>query len=679
MKIKMGMKVILTNLITIVIFIAVCIVLFITMGQLKENQYWVSHTYEVISEGEEILSYMVDQETGMRGFLATGNENYLEPYINGKKGFSKLMAELQKTVSDNPVQVERLQKIEQAASDWDEKAASVFIELRREIISHDTLNSKVMSRMNDGIGKLKMDTFRAAISAYERNPIADEILTDMVNMETGLRGYIAASDEQFLEPYNNGKSDIVTHLAQLNIPRITILANDWIDNYSELQLNDTREALIFRDIKDLNDEMSKNIGKTYMDGIRADINDFVGMESNLLVTRNETADRQRTTANLIILFGSIIASAVAIILSLIVTKTITNQIGGEPDEIAGIVQKVASGDLQITFDQRKAVGIYDYMKQMVNKLTEIVGIVSSGTEQIVSASTELASGNQDLSNRTEQQATALEETSSAIEEMNSSIKSNADNTRTADQLSSDALEKTEDGSKAVGTMIVSMNEISTSSNRIADIIEVINNIAFQTNLLALNASIEAARAGEQGKGFAVVAVEVRKLAKRSDKAASEIAEIIKTSNKKVDEGVDIANKAGDTLTEINGAVKKVTALVGEISAASQEQLSSVSQIDQTLASLDENTQKNAALVEEAASSTEELSAQAQELNSNMRFFKLSRSAESRTLIGNRKEEGVQLINEPVKSEKAITGITPSDSETYEVFSNMGEEDEFAEF
>jgi len=649
------------------------------MGQLKENQYWVSHTYEVISEGEEILSYMVDQETGMRGFLATGNENYLEPYINGKKGFSKLMAELQKTVSDNPVQVERLQKIEQAASDWDEKAASVFIELRREIISHDTLNSKVMSRMNDGIGKLKMDTFRAAISAYERNPIADEILTDMVNMETGLRGYIAASDEQFLEPYNNGKSDIVTHLAQLNIPRITILANDWIDNYSELQLNDTREALIFRDIKDLNDEMSKNIGKTYMDGIRADINDFVGMESNLLVTRNETADRQRTTANLIILFGSIIASAVAIILSLIVTKTITNQIGGEPDEIAGIVQKVASGDLQITFDQRKAVGIYDYMKQMVNKLTEIVGIVSSGTEQIVSASTELASGNQDLSNRTEQQATALEETSSAIEEMNSSIKSNADNTRTADQLSSDALEKTEDGSKAVGTMIVSMNEISTSSNRIADIIEVINNIAFQTNLLALNASIEAARAGEQGKGFAVVAVEVRKLAKRSDKAASEIAEIIKTSNKKVDEGVDIANKAGDTLTEINGAVKKVTALVGEISAASQEQLSSVSQIDQTLASLDENTQKNAALVEEAASSTEELSAQAQELNSNMRFFKLSRSAESRTLIGNRKEEGVQLINEPVKSEKAITGITPSDSETYEVFSNMGEEDEFAEF
>ena len=377
-------------------------------------------------------------------------------------------------------------------------------------------------------------------------------------------------------------------------------------------------------------------------------------------------------ANLLIWIVLVIASIAGVVIAMITIKSILNQLGSDPSELQIIADKISKGDLRNENQKKEknAQGVYLSMIQMQSKLTEIVDISLTGSEQIATASEQLSSGNQDLSNRTEQQATALEETSSAIEEMNSSIRSNADNTGSADQLSRDALEKTSDGSAAVDTMITSMNEISVSSNKIADIIEVINNIAFQTNLLALNASIEAARAGEQGKGFAVVAVEVRKLAKRSDKAASEIAEIIKTSNKKVDEGVNIANNAGDMLTEINGAVKKVAALVGEISAASQEQLSSVDQIDKTLSSLDENTQKNAALVEEAASSTEELSAQAEELNTNMQFFKLSRSSQS--------------VNKPVKKEvTAVRLIEDSgkadESDAYETFSTMADESDFAEF
>ncbi len=683
MKIKLGAKIILVNLITIGIFLAVSVVLFVTIGQLKENQFWVSHTYEVISDGEQLISHMVDQETGMRGFLATGNEAYLEPYINGKTGFSEMMDELQITVNDNPVQVERLKKIEQSALSWDKEAASVFIDIRREIVSYDALHNAVMMRMNDGTGKNKMDSFRTAITPYEGNHTADEILMDMVNMETGLRGYIATGKGNFLEPYFAGKRDIAGHLNDFNIPRITTLANDWINNYAEIQKKDMEEALTLQNREDLNAEMSKNLGKTYMDGIRVYISEFVDMESGLLITRNETADRQRNVANIVIVFGALFASAIAMILSLLVTKTITKQIGGEPDEIADIVKTVAEGDLRVQFDQRKAVGIYDSMKLMVTKLTDIVGLVSIGTEQIASASTQLASGNQDLSNRTEQQATALEETSSAIEEMNSSIRSNADNTGSADQLSRDALEKSGEGALAVKSMIESMNEISVSSTRIADIIEVINNIAFQTNLLALNASIEAARAGEQGKGFAVVAVEVRKLAKRSDKAASEIAEIIKTSNKKVDEGVDIASKAGEMLGEINNAVKKVTALVGEISAASNEQLSSVDQIDKTLSSLDENTQKNAALVEEAASSTEELSAQSQELLTNMKFFKL----DGRNTAYRSKPKSLPKPNNSPTNAPKSTGVTLIDdrnvshgeSDTYETFSSLADESDFSEF
>jgi len=261
--------------------------------------------------------------------------------------------------------------------------------------------------------------------------------------------------------------------------------------------------------------------------------------------------------------------------------------------------------------------------KMVEKLREIISTVMAGSQQVSLASDELATSNQNLSSRTERQAAALEETSSAIEQMNATIRSNTDNTTQATQLSSEALDKTSIGTRSVNQMVDSINDIDTSSRRIGDIIEVINNISFQTNLLALNASIEAARAGEHGKGFAVVAVEVRKLARRSEKAASEITEIIKESNDKVSDGVKVASETREYLSAIQDSVQRMSNLINEIALASSEQLASVDEIDKALSSLDENTQQNAAMVEEAAASTEELSAQAQELKSNVSYFILN--------------------------------------------------------
>ena len=386
----------------------------------------------------------------------------------------------------------------------------------------------------------------------------------------------------------------------------------------------------------------------------------------------------RAMIMIIVILG--IAILLGVVIAILTVTSILKQLGSDPAELEILSQDIARGDLMAKDGENleSSIGVYNSMLVMKDKLTEIVSSVLAGSEQIASASEELASGNQDLSNRTEQQASALEETSSAIEEMNASVKSNADNTASADQLSRDAVTKAEQGAVAVKEMVTSMNEINDSSTRIADIIEVINNIAFQTNLLALNASIEAARAGEQGKGFAVVAVEVRKLAKRSDRAASEIADIIKDSRSKVEEGVDVANSAGGMLEEINAAIKKVTALVAEISAASQEQLSSVDQIDKTLASLDENTQKNAALVEESASATEELSAQAQELNTTMQFFKLDLSDRKK-----RKETtAVRLLKEPKKpaaKSEPTSESKPDSFDSYETFSDLAGEGEFDEF
>jgi len=210
-----------------------------------------------------------------------------------------------------------------------------------------------------------------------------------------------------------------------------------------------------------------------------------------------------------------------------------------------------------------------------------------------------------------------------MEEMGSSIKSNGDNSLSADKLAQETNKKADDGTKTVDQVVASMTEIDGASKKIADIIGIMNDIAFQTNLLALNASIEAARAGEQGRGFAVVAVEVRKLAQRSDEAAKEIAKLITTSNEQVDKGVGVAKKAGEALNEITDSIKKVSVIIAEISAASREQNESANQINKTVMSLNENTQQNSSLVEEAASATEELSSQAQELQATISYFKVA--------------------------------------------------------
>lgn len=328
--------------------------------------------------------------------------------------------------------------------------------------------------------------------------------------------------------------------------------------------------------------------------------------------------------NLII---NVVVAILALILSVVMVKVLVLFLIFKPLQVVEeSISGLENGDLSTrnfgVIAKDEIGSLLSSMQNMVEKLQGVVAGVRESSENVASGSSELSLGNQDLSGRTEAQAAALEETSAAIEEMNASIRSNADNTKVANKLSIDVSDKALEGTQAVSQMIGSMNEISSFSSRIADIIDVINNIAFQTNLLALNASIEAARAGEQGKGFAVVAVEVRKLAKRSDKAATEIANIIKTSNLKVSEGVEIADTAGSVLSEINDAVRKVTSLIGEISQSSQEQLSSADQIDRTLSTLDEDTQKNAALVEEASSSTDQLTKQAKDLNNSMKFFKL---------------------------------------------------------
>jgi len=286
---------------------------------------------------------------------------------------------------------------------------------------------------------------------------------------------------------------------------------------------------------------------------------------------------------------------------------------------------VAANDLRsdIVVDSTDETGrLLQALKTMNDGLERIVGEVRNGTEHMATASGEIAAGNQDLSSRTEQQAGSLEETSSAMEELTATVKQNADNARQANTLAVSASQVAVKGGAIVSQVVDTMGSINASSRKIVDIIAVIDGIAFQTNILALNAAVEAARAGEQGRGFAVVASEVRNLAQRSAAAAKEIKELIATSVQNVDEGSRLVNDAGQTMGDIVDSIQRVTDIMGEITSASAEQSAGIGHINEAMVQMDQVTQQNAALVEEAAAAAASLQDQAAALAGVVAVFKL---------------------------------------------------------
>ncbi|KAF1045692.1 MAG: Methyl-accepting chemotaxis protein II [Herbaspirillum frisingense] len=326
-----------------------------------------------------------------------------------------------------------------------------------------------------------------------------------------------------------------------------------------------------------------------------------------------------------------VALLIGVVASLLIARNLLRQLGGEPSYAADIAQKIAVGDLtvEVTVSDHDKSSMLFAMKQMRDALTRIVAQVRHGTDTIATASTEIARGNLDLSSRTEEQASSLEETASSMEELTSTVKQNADNARQANQLASSASNVAADGGQVVQQVVDTMGSINESSRKIGDIIGVIDGIAFQTNILALNAAVEAARAGEQGRGFAVVASEVRTLAQRSAAAAKEIKLLIDDSVAKVDTGSKLVAQAGGTMEQVVLSVRQVTDIVSEISAASREQSEGIEQINQAVVQMDQVTQQNAALVEEAAAAAQSLQDQAGELLQIVSIFRIDGSQYTR--------------------------------------------------
>ncbi|GAA5238353.1 methyl-accepting chemotaxis protein [Burkholderia mallei] len=324
----------------------------------------------------------------------------------------------------------------------------------------------------------------------------------------------------------------------------------------------------------------------------------------------------------------LVLGALALVSSVVsawlITRGIVRQLGGEPCDAAHAANMIAAGDLSVAIGVRDGdeVSLMHAMKSMRDSLAEIVSQVHVSADTIATASGQIASGNLDLSARTEQQAASLEETAASMEQLTATVQQNTDNSRQGDTLAASASHVAEKGGAAVTQVVDAMGSIHATAQKIVEIIGVIDGIAFQTNILALNAAVEAARAGEQGRGFAVVASEVRSLAQRSATAAREIKELIGGSVVQVEAGDRLAKEAGATMHEVVESIRRVTLIMAEITRASEQQTSGIVEIDRAITQMDQVTQQNASLVEEAAAAAESMREQSAALVRAVRVFKL---------------------------------------------------------
>jgi methyl-accepting chemotaxis protein len=359
-------------------------------------------------------------------------------------------------------------------------------------------------------------------------------------------------------------------------------------------------------------------------------NEYVAFNRAAASAEVASADAAYGVNRTVMIASSLAAVGLAVGLALLITRGLVRALGAEPAELSEVAQRVASGNLApVTGAERAPAGsILASLGNMQSSLARVVGQVRNASDSIATGSAQIATGNADLSQRTEEQASNLQQTSASMEELNATVRNNADTASQANQLATSASAAAQKGGQVVSQVVTTMDDISTSSKKISDIIGVIDGIAFQTNILALNAAVEAARAGEQGRGFAVVASEVRSLAQRSAEAAKEIKTLIGTSVEKVEAGSRLVGDAGNSMNDIVTQVKRVADLIAEITSATGEQTSGIGQVADAVTQLDQVTQQNAALVEESAAAADSLRQQAANLAELVSVFQLGHESTS---------------------------------------------------
>lgn len=667
-KISLGYAIILT------LMIIISIVVYSSINTIIRSANLVEHTYEVILKAEQVSQALVNIETGQRGFMITGQDDYLEPYNVGIKQFSTFINKGQELTSDNPAQVKRWKEVAALQAELIKTVAEPEIKARREAnLGVDAIATfKRISKRT--VGKDIFDSIRGVLADMESKfkrenktqaaNLITAITLDLVNMETGQRGFLLTGLDVSLQPFNDGKKNLRNNLEQLrslisgsavtndDLQNLQSKVDSWVAQAAEPEINARREMSRYSvTIEDISKMMKEGQGKRLMDTARATLNEIVDEEEKLIVVRKEEQALSSAFGIGVTIIGTLLAVVIGSVIAFFVIRGIMTPIHSTNKILKDIAE--GQGDLTKRVDVKSSDEIGEmgeYFNAFISKLQTIIKQVvesavqvSQSAEQLSQVTGETSQGTQKQNSETAQVATAMTEMASTVDEV-------ARNSQSASEAAINADSQAKSGNQAVSTTIQAINELAAEvevsasvleklkgdSENISAVLDVIKNIANQTNLLALNAAIEAARAGEQGRGFAVVADEVRTLAQRTQDSTAEIESIIlalqqgvnsavaamKQNQEKTISTVDQAANAGEFLRTIAESVSTIVDMNSQIAVASEEQSAVAQEINRNIVNIQSISEKTSVGATQTAKSSQQLLALGNQLRQLVEQFRV---------------------------------------------------------